>query len=159
MTPQELRISVFQLAIQGKLVLQEPCDVPFNLSGLNLHKTTEMSEWDQPENWCYANIETVTKSIPTKKYQILESEVLKEGRYIVVSQSKEYSIGFTNDEKKVFRHSAPVVIFGDHTTEIKLIDFDFVVGADGVKIFEPCSQVINPKFLFFVLKYYTINLN
>lgn len=39
-----------------------------------------------------------------------------------------------------------MVIFGDHTQVLKLIDFDFVVGADGVKILKP-RNFLDAKFL------------
>ena len=30
--------------------------------------------------------------------------------------------------------NSPVVVFGDYTQTLKYIDFDFVVGADGVEL-------------------------
>jgi type I restriction enzyme S subunit len=50
----------------------------------------------------------------------------------------------------LFRHSNPIVIFGDHTKNIKYIDFDFVVGADGVHILSPI-EIIFPKFFYYQL--------
>ena len=47
--------------------------------------------------------------------------------------------GYHNDPKKVIRVKKPIVLFGEHTREVKLIDFDFVVGADGVKLLQPVS--------------------
>jgi type I restriction enzyme, S subunit len=44
-----------------------------------------------------------------------------------------------------------VVIFGDHTQILKYVDFDFVLGADGVKILLP-MQSLNPKFFFYSLR-------
>ena len=32
--------------------------------------------------------------------------------------------GYHNDPKKVIRVKKPIVLFGDHTREVKLIDFD-----------------------------------
>lgn len=51
-----------------------------------------------------------------------------------------------------------MVIFGDHTTEVKFVDFDFIVGADGVKIFEPIGTIVVGKFLMYLLKFYSIGL-
>ena len=39
------------------------------------------------------------------------------------------------------------------------MDFDFIVGADGVKIFNPHQDIILSKFLFYVLKFYSDGLN
>jgi len=41
------------------------------------------------------------------------------------------------------------VLFGDHTRQIKYIDFNFVVGADGVKLLRPIS--VNPKYYYLAL--------
>ena len=100
----------------------------------------------------------VTNSIPSKQYQILESEVLRAGLFPVISQSKAYSIGFTDKSDKVYHHTNPVVVFGDHTAEVKYVDFDFVVGADGVKIFAPIENLITSRFLFYVLLFYSRDL-
>lgn len=53
--------------------------------------------------------------------------------------------GYWNSEDDVFKVSSPVVIFGDHTRILKYVDFDFVLGADGVKILQPIER-INAKF-------------
>jgi type I restriction enzyme S subunit len=45
----------------------------------------------------------------------------------------------------------PAVIFGDHTQVLKLIDFNFVVGADGVKILKP-KPCLNASFLKYFLE-------
>ena len=158
MTAQELKNSILQLALQGKLVSQNSSDTIIDLTGLKLKKTDEYG-FEVPSCWKLAHLESVTISIPTKQYQILESEVRKSGKYPVVSQAKVSSIGLTDDERKVYKHAKPVVIFGDHTTEVKYIDFDFVVGADGVKIFEPINNIIYAKFLFYVLQFYSKDLS
>ena len=106
-----------------------------------------------------AHLESITKNIPSKKYQILESQVLADGRFPVISQSKAYSIGFSNEADKVYHHDRPVIIFGDHTSEVKFVEFDFVVGADGVKIFEPIDDIIVGKFLFYIFQFYSRDLS
>ena len=158
MTAQDLKNSILQLAVQGKRVSQRKTEASVDLSGLKQKKTNEC-EFDIPNSWRFAHLETITRGVPSKQYQILESEVKQDGRFPVISQSKAYSIGFTDSEEKLYRHEDPVVIFGDHTTEIKFVDFDFVVGADGVKIFKPITSVITAKFLFYVLQFYSRDLH
>lgn len=158
MTPQELKNSILQLAIQGKLVEPNIRDFPVDLSAIKQKKTDEY-EFELPDNWRLAHLESITKNIPSKKYQILESQVLADGRFPVISQSKAYSIGFSNEADKVYHHDRPVIIFGDHTSEVKFVEFDFVVGADGVKIFEPIDDIIVGKFLFYIFQFYSRDLS
>ena len=158
MTPQELKNSILQLAIQGELVNPNNKDFPVDLSGIKQKKTDDY-EFELPDNWRLAHLESITKNIPSKQYQILESQVLSDGRFPVISQSKAYSIGFSNEADKVYHHDRPVIIFGDHTTEVKFVEFDFVVGADGVKIFEPIGDIISDKFLFYIFQFYSRDLS
>lgn len=158
MTPQELKYSIIFLALQGKLVGQNKDDSPVDLSGIK-SKNTEECEFDIPDSWGLAHLETVTNGIPSKQYQILESEVQQTGRYPVISQSKAYSIGFSDDSDKVYHYTKPVIVFGDHTTEVKHVEFDFVVGADGVKIFEPIDGIVTADFLFYVFLFYSKDLS
>ena len=158
MTPQELKNSILQLAIQGKLVEQKDNETPVKLTNTKQKNTLEF-EYEIPDTWQLAHLESVTNSIPSKQYQILESQVQKSGKHIVISQSKDYSIGYSDNAEKLFHHDIPVVVFGDHTTEIKYVVFDFVVGADGVKIFEPLTDYILPLFLYYVFQYNAIGIN
>ncbi|MBQ7120269.1 MAG: restriction endonuclease subunit S [Oscillospiraceae bacterium] len=158
MTPQELKYSIICLALQGRLVEQNEDESPVDLNAIKAKKTEDY-EFDIPENWKLAHIETVTNLIPSKQYQILESEVQQTGKYPVISQSKAYSIGFSDNSDRVYYHTYPAIVFGDHTTEVKYVEFDFVVGADGVKIFEPINEIITASFLFYVFQFYSKDLN
>lgn len=158
MTPQELNYSILQLAVQGRLVGQNIDEPPVDLSRIK-QKKTDSFELELPENWRLAHLEAITNSIASKQYQILESDVKRAGKHPVISQSKAYSIGFTDKDEKVYHHDNPIIVFGDHTTEVKYVDFDFVVGADGVKIFEPINGIVTAKFLFYVLQFYSKDLN
>ena len=149
--------SVLDLAVRGKLTEQNEHDRSVDLSVIKQKKMDLYFEI--PDNWSFAHLESITKKISSKPYQILESQVLSSGKFPVISQAKEYSIGFSNDEKKVLFHDHPLVIFGDHTTEVKFVKTNFIVGADGVKIFEPTRSIISAEFLFYVLQFYSINLN
>ena len=86
-------------------------------------------------------------SIVKVKYttKIPSNDYLEQGLYPIVSQEEGLISGYWNDEANVFKISSPVVIFGDHTRILKYVDFDFVLGADGVKILQPIES-INAKF-------------
>ena len=92
------------------------------------------------------------KGIVKVKYtsKIPSMEYLEQGKYPIVSQEEGLISGYWDNEDDLFRISKPVVIFGDHTRILKYVDFDFVLGADGVKILEPIDK-LNAKFLKFYL--------
>ncbi len=73
------------------------------------------------------------------------------GRFPIVSQEAAFTNGFWDDEADVFKLTTPVVIFGDHTQVLKYVDFDFVLGADGVKILQP-RACLAPKFFYYQLQ-------
>ena len=159
MTPQELKNSILQRAFTGKLTYQDKNEyVEKSKIDDRKNKNIKEFEFDLPNNWVLSTIEGVSKTISTKKYQIKQTEVLSDGEFPVISQSNKFITGYYNDLNKVYKNKESVVIFGDHTTVAKYIDFDFVVGADGVKIFEP-NTVVDAKYLYYVLSYITIGLD
>lgn len=89
---------------------------------------------------CIEKVKVKTK-LPSSSYQ-------KEGAFPIVSQEKELISGYWDNEEDVITLSTPATIFGDHTMVVKYIDFDFVVGADGVKILKPKS-FLNPKYFYY----------
>lgn len=103
------------------------------------------------EGWKYKKFEDCISSAP-KTSKILSSKYLKEGKYPIVSQEEDLISGYWNDECDVVHFDNPIVVFGDHTRKIKYIDFDFVVGADGVKILNPLP-FINAKYFYYHLKW------
>ena len=96
----------------------------------------------RPFEKCIEKVKYTTK-IATCDYSTM-------GAYPVVSQEEEYISGYWNNAEDVFKVSKPVVIFGDHTRVLKYVDFDFVLGADGVKILQPIDA-INAKFFLYYL--------
>ena len=89
-----------------------------------------------------------------KKFQktnkVPKSAFLSSGRFPIVSQEKGLINGYWEDSNDLFKVDKPVVIFGDHTKVIKLVDFDFVMGADGVKVFLPVSGISSRFFAYYL---------
>ena len=85
-----------------------------------------------PESWEWAKIESISIPIGNKQNQILTKEILPIGKIPVVSQGKELIEGYCNKEEKKI-DVLPLVMFGDHTRNVKYVDFEFVIGADGTK--------------------------
>jgi type I restriction enzyme S subunit len=73
------------------------------------------------------------------------------GLYPVVDQSKKLVSGYTDEASKLFVPPKDgVIVFGDHTREIKFVDFAFVVGADGTQIL--CVNNSVTKYIYYFLQ-------
>lgn len=110
-----------------------------------------MKEDNMKQGW---EIIPFEDSIVKVKYttKVPSNDYLDKGLYPIVSQEEGLVCGYWNNANDLFKVSTPVVIFGDHTRILKYIDFDFVLGADGVKILQPIEN-INAKFLKYYLQY------
>lgn len=91
----------------------------------------------------------IDKVVYTNKIQ--RNKFLKIGEFPIISQEKSLINGYWNRKDDLFKIERPVTIFGDHTKILKYIDFDFVLGADGVKILQP-RDIFYPKFFYYALK-------
>lgn len=101
------------------------------------------------EDWLEIEYKDAVVKISTSKQKLKQSEYLQTGKIPVVDQGQQLIGGFTNDEFRVLKCKLPVVIFGDHTKIIKLINFSFAPGADGTKVLEPVKYIL-PKYLAFL---------
>ncbi|MBO5676845.1 MAG: restriction endonuclease subunit S [Bacteroidaceae bacterium] len=106
------------------------------------------------DGWEIKKFECCIGKIP-KPQQLKTSDYMSEGKYPIVSQEASMISGYTDMEEFVYRVQNPVVIFGDHTRILKYVDFDFVVGADGVKILIP-TENLNAKYFYHFLTWYDI---
>jgi type I restriction enzyme, S subunit len=104
-----------------------------------------------PTGWAWVTATEPARIVSDNGKKIQTEDVLESGSFPVVDQGKVFIRGFCNDLDKVIKVSKPIVVFGDHTRETKLIDFDFVVGADGVKLLEPIE--IAPAYYFLALQW------
>jgi type I restriction enzyme, S subunit len=85
------------------------------------------------------------------KFKLPKKDYKESGEYPIVSQEQSLISGYHDDISYIFKVAKPIVVFGDHTLALKYIDFDFIVGADGVKILQPVEE-INTKYFYYVLK-------
>lgn len=91
----------------------------------------------------------IEKIVYTNKIQ--RKDFLENGKYPIVSQEQDFINGYWNNSDDLFEVKKPIVIFGDHTQVLKYVDFDFVLGADGVKILQPKKE-IEPRFFYYYLQ-------
>jgi len=118
------------------------------LAGRSLGEGGDFPDWEEKK------FDDIFASVPTKPYQILNNQFESTGSYPVVDQGQQKIAGYINDSKKVFTN-LPVVVFGDHTTFLKYIDFKFVVGADGTKLLKSKNKD-DLSFLFYALEFHKI---
>jgi type I restriction enzyme S subunit len=100
--------------------------------------------------WKSDRVEDLIQSvaIPAK---LKQTQFLKEGPVPIVSQEAQAINGYWNSKQDAIKVDTPLVVFGDHTQALKYVDYDFVVGADGVKILKP-KATINPRFFYYQLQ-------
>lgn len=173
---KKLRQTILNLAVRGKLVPQDLNDEPAGvlLQHIKYEKERlikekkiknekilgDTSEDEKPyklsKGWEWVKLPVMYSVYGNSKSKIKTTELEADGKYPVVSQGKELIVGYSNQEDKVVElEGRKVVVFGDHTKEVKLIDFDFICGADGVKVLLPiCCDI---KYFYWVLK--NINLD
>ena len=100
-----------------------------------------------PEGWKRTSVESLigkverTKLIPTSEY-------LPEGEIPVIDQSREFIAGYTNDVQAIVKTDEPIIVFGDHTRILKLIQFPFAKGADGTQLIVSVSDRMPQRLLY-----------
>jgi len=151
---------ILDLAIRGKLVPQDPNDEP--ASGLvkriaASHKSPSKNQGDEPiappfeipDSWEWVWLGVISCLISSKKNQILTKEIKQTGKWAVVSQGQNLVDGYSDSDEKVIQ-DVPIILFGDHTRNVKYLDFPFVVGADGTKLIQ---SFVDTKWLYYWVLY------
>ncbi len=163
-----LRRFILDLAVRGKLVEQDPDDEPAAELLIRIRKQKKGPAcrvrdiddapmkpdsveipFEIPKSWEWVQSTEVANLISDKGRKVFTKDVLQNGAFPVVDQGKVFIRGYCNDKDKVIFIKKPIIVFGDHTRETKLIDFDFVVGADGVKLLEPIE--LYPQYYYLAL--------
>ena len=99
--------------------------------------------------WKKKSFSELYKTINGKHLQVKRNEYLQTGKHPIVDQSKKLISGYSNQEK--FFMDVPLIVFGDHTREIKYINFPFTPGADGTILLKTTIKM-NILFGYYLLK-------
>lgn len=87
-----------------------------------------------PGHWKLLEFNEILMDVTKTGTKILSSNYEKEGLYPIIDQGKSLVAGYSNLDNPI---NGEKIIFGDHTRNLKFIDFDkFHIGADGVKVLE-----------------------
>lgn len=114
----------------------------------------EEQPYEVPENWVWVRLLSTFVNKTDSKKKIQQKFYLNTGDYAIVDQGQNLIGGYTNDASLQYDGELPVVVFGDHTRCVKYVDFNFVQGADGVKILLPYKS-FDSKFFYYAI----MNLN
>jgi type I restriction enzyme S subunit len=169
-----LKQTILQLAVMGKLVPEDPNDEPASVLLEKIAKEKkrlikegkikkqkplpEISDdeklFELREGWEWTRLTDLYYSISPSGKKLKSSEIIETGGFPVVDQGKSYIAGYTNNAELLIEIPNPVIVFGDHTTERKYIDFNFVAGADGTKIL--CPYKMDERYFYTYLLSYKI---
>ena len=98
------------------------------------------------EDWEEILYKDAVYKISTTKQKLKQKEYSQFGEFPIIDQGQDKIGGYSDDKDRILDCKLPVVVFGDHTKCVKLINFEFIPGADGTKVLEP-KQGIEPKYI------------
>lgn len=114
----------------------------------------EEGEWSSPEipaGWNWEPFKKTFSDHTHSKKKLAQKLYQEEGRFPVVDQGAELIGGYSDDEALLQTTELPVVVFGDHTRCAKFIDFEFVQGADGVKVLK-ANSAIDSRYAYWLIE-------
>jgi len=101
--------------------------------------------------WIQVTYNDAIDKISTNNKKVKQKEYISEGKYPVIDQGQDFIGGYTNDESKLLDCTLPALVFGDHTKIVKLVNYKFAPGADGIKVVVP-RKFFNAKLFEFFTK-------
>jgi len=104
-----------------------------------------------PVGWMQLPIAGIIEKPSLSGIKLKQSDYQQKGLLPVIDQGQNFIGGFTDNEELKVQCQLPVVVFGDHTKVFKYVDFDFVAGADGIKVLKPLD-IFYPKLFYYFLQ-------
>ncbi len=108
-------------------------------------------EFKNEGEWGVDIVDNLVSTV-TPPRKLTSSNYQKSGKFPIIDQSKSFYCGWTNDIDAVIADNLPLIIFGDHTCILKIVNEPFVQGADGIKILKTKSK-ITPELLYQYLQH------
>lgn len=102
-----------------------------------------------PENWAWCQLDDILDYEQPTEYIVQTTNYSDLYKTPVLTAGKSFVIGYTNEEKGIFRNT-PVIIFDDFTTESKYVDFEFKVKSSAMKILKT-NQHVNLRYVFYYM--------
>ena len=139
-TITQTKNKILDLAINGKLVPQDPNDEPASelLKRINpkAQITCDNEHYPQlPKGWSICRLGDVVKYEQPTAY-IVQSTAYSDAYPIpVLTAGKSFIIGHTKETEGIYNR-LPCIIFDDFTTDSRLVDFPFKVKSSAMKILQ-----------------------
>ena len=119
----------------------------------NLTPKLRFPEFKDCGEWEEKKLEEIIGIVIAPK-KLSQSMFNKTGKYPIIDQSQNKICGWTDDDNSIINEKFPLIIFGDHTCILKIVNRPFAQGSDGIKILKvKKNENINPKFLFQYLQF------
>ena len=145
-----LKSKILDLAMQGKLVPQNPADEPAAnmLQRINPKAKiiTDNPHYPQlPDNWVLVSLEDITEYKQPQPYIVQDTSYSDKYTIPVLTAGKSFILGYTNEDFGVYKN-VPAIIFDDFTTDSRLVDFPFKVKSSAMKIIQ-VKQGLNTEYI------------
>ena len=141
---KQTKSKILDLAISGKLVPQDPNDVPAIelLKRINpAIKPCDNSHYGNlPQGWAVCRLEDILDYEQPQAYIVNSTDYSDEYDTPVLTAGKSFIIGYTNETNGICDR-LPVIIFDDFTTDSKLVDFPFKVKSSAMKILRTKGEI------------------
>ena len=149
-----IKSKILDLAINGKLVQQDPADEPaadlLKRVNPNAVVSTDKSHYQHlPQGWCACRLEDIVDYEQPQRYIVESTSYNDTYKTPVLTAGKSFIIGYTNETAGIF-NNLPVIIFDDFTTDSKYVDFPFKVKSSAMKILH-VKNGLNVKFVYYFM--------
>ena len=141
---KQVKSTILDLAISGKLVPQDPNDEPAIelLKRINPDfQSCDNSHYGNlPQGWAVCRLEDILDYEQPQAYIVNSTDYSDEYETPVLTAGKSFIIGYTNETNGICDR-LPVIIFDDFTTDSKLVDFPFKVKSSAMKILRTKGEI------------------
>jgi type I restriction enzyme S subunit len=110
-----------------------------------------MSDKGLPTDWEEVAFPDALSTELVRVGKVARADYLVSGVVPVVDQGQDQIAGYWDDPGEAYDGPLPVVVFGDHTRTVKLVDFRFVRGADGTHVLVPDRDLFDAEFFYYAL--------
>lgn len=114
-------------------------------------------EFENAGEWLSSSLNEIIETVtPARKLQV--SEYKSYGKYPIIDQSQKYIVAYSDTIDALTNMECfDAIVFGDHTCALKFVNFPFIQGADGIKIFSSNdSNKVSTNYLYQYLSAFPI---